>query len=59
MIYPLVYLFFMVPMGVFLISPLMEWTADFTLAATRLSGVTIHRDGIFLSIPEGNFNVEG
>ncbi len=57
MIYPLVYLFFMVPSGVFLISPLMEWTADFTVVATKLSGVPIYRDGMFLSIPEGNFDV--
>ena len=57
MIYPLVYLLFMVPAGGFLISPLMEWTADFTLVAAQLSGVPIYRDGMFLSIPEGNFNV--
>ncbi len=57
MIYLLVYLLFMVPAGGFLVSPLMEWTADFTVAATQFSGVPIYRDGMFLSIPEGNFNV--
>jgi exosortase A len=57
MIYPLAYLLFMVPTGGFLISPLMEWTADFTLFATQLSGVPIFRDGMLLSIPEGDFNV--
>ncbi|MDH3978261.1 MAG: exosortase A, partial [Gammaproteobacteria bacterium] len=55
--FPLGYLFFMVPFGEFLIPPLMEYTADFTVAAVRISGVPIYRSGLFLQIPEGAFKV--
>jgi exosortase A len=55
--FPLLYLFFMVPFGEFLIPRLMEFTANFTVAAVRFSGIPIYRDGLFLTIPNGSFKV--
>jgi len=55
--FPLAYLFFMVPIGEFLIPPLMELTADVTVRAARLSGVSVYKDGLFFVIPNGSFKI--
>lgn len=55
--FPLLYLFFMIPFGDFMIPRLMDFTADFTVAAVRFSGIPIYRDGLFLTIPSGSFKV--
>jgi len=55
--FPLGYLLFLVPFGGFLIPPLMEFTADMTVAAVRASGVPIYRDGLFFEIPNGSFKI--
>jgi EpsI family protein len=47
----------MIPFGEFLIPHLMNFTADFTVAAVRLSGVPIYRDGLFMTIPNGSFKI--
>src|SRR5438552_85220 len=44
-------------MGEALIPPLMEWTADFTVAALQLSGIPVFREGLFFTIPSGNWSV--
>jgi EpsI family protein len=36
---------------------LIEWTADFTVAALRLSGVPVWREGMTLQIPTGSWSV--
>ena len=46
-----------VPIGEALIPPLMDWTADFTVAALRLSGIPVYREGTFFTIPSGNWSV--
>ncbi len=51
------FLFFMVPFGDFLLPQFMSWTADFTVAALRLSGVPVYRDGLQFVIPSGNWSV--
>ena len=51
------FLFFMVPFGEFLLPQLMSWTADFTVAALRLSGVPVYRDGLQFVIPSGSWSV--
>jgi exosortase A len=56
--FPLGYLLFAVPMGEALIPVLMEFTADFTVAAVQLSGVAVFRDGLRFSTAEGDFAVE-
>lgn len=55
--FPLLFLFFSVPMGEFLIEPMMEGTADFTVAALRLSGIPVYREGLQFVIPSGNWSV--
>ena len=55
--FPLAYLFFAVPFGEFWVPELMEITADFAVGLLRLTGIPVLRDGLFLSIPSGNFEV--
>ena len=53
--FPLLFLFFAVPVGDFLLPRLMEWTADFTVLALRLSGIPVFREGQNFVIPSGNW----
>ena len=55
--FPLLFLFFAVPMGEDLIPPMMEFTATFTVEAVRLSGVPVYREGLWFSLPSGNWSV--
>ena len=55
--FPLAFLFLGVPVGEVLIPPLMDWTANFTVAALRLTGIPVFREGTFFSIPSGNWSV--
>jgi exosortase A len=55
--FPLMFLFFAVPMGEFLIHPLMGVTADFTVSMLRATGIPVYREGTFFSIPSGNWSV--
>lgn len=55
--FPLGYLFFAVPFGTFWVPGLQEITADFAVGLLRLTGIPVYRDGLFLSIPAGNFEV--
>jgi exosortase A len=52
---PLLYLFFLVPSGEFLVPPLQDFTARFAVAGLRLLGVPVFSDGTFIDIPEGGF----
>jgi len=56
-VFPLGFLFFAVPIGEFLMPQLMEWTANFTVLALRLSGVPVYREGLQFVIPTGNWSV--
>ena len=55
--FPLGFLFFAVPLGDFLLPQLMEWTANFTVVALRLSGVPVYREGLQFVIPSGSWSV--
>lgn len=55
--FPLFFLFFAVPVGDFLLPRLMEWTADFTVEAVRLSGIPVFREGQNFVIPSGHWSV--
>jgi exosortase A len=55
--FPLAFLLLAVPIGEVLISPLMDRTADFTVAALQLTGVPVLREGNFFSIPSGQWSV--
>jgi exosortase A len=56
-LFPLGFLFFSVPVGEFMLPQLMEWTADFTVMALRLSGIPVYREGLQFVIPSGNWSV--
>ena len=55
--FPLVFLFFGVPIGEFAMPQLMEWTADFTVLALRVTGIPVYREGLQFVIPSGNWSV--
>jgi exosortase A len=57
MMFPLGFLVLAVPMGEVLIPPLMEWTANFTVVALQLSGIPVFREGLFFSIPSGQWSI--
>jgi exosortase A len=57
LMFPLAFLFFAVPFGDFMVDPMMDWTADFTVAALRISGVPVYREGLQFVIPSGNWSV--
>ncbi|MFN3438978.1 MAG: exosortase A [Acidovorax sp.] len=57
MAFPLGFLFFAVPIGDFMLPQLMEWTADFTVFALRLSGIPVYREGLQFIIPSGAWSV--
>ena len=56
-VFPLLFLFFAVPMGEDLTPPMMEFTATFTVEALKLSGIPVYRDGLWFSLPSGNWSV--
>ena len=55
--FPLMFLLFAVPVGEFLIQPLMGVTADFTVAMLQATGIPVYREGMFFSIPSGDWSV--
>ncbi len=56
-LFPLMFLFFAVPVGEFLIQPLMGVTADFTVMMLQATGIPVYREGMFFSIPSGDWSV--
>jgi exosortase A len=56
-LFPLLFMFFAVPFGEFLLPVLMEYTANFTVTALRLSGIPVYREGLQFVIPSGNWSV--
>ena len=57
LLFPLLYLFFAVPLGQSLIPALMEFTADFTVYCVKASGIPVFRQGLSFSLPTGNWAV--
>lgn len=55
--FPLAFLFFAVPVGEFLVPMLIDRTADATVAALRLTGVPVFREGNHFAIPSGRWSV--
>lgn len=55
--FPLAFLFFAVPLGDFVLPVLMDWTAHFTVAALRASGIPVYREGLMFIIPTGAWSV--
>ena len=57
LMFPLGYMFFAVPFGKFMIAPLQDLTAIFVVKWLRMIDIPVYLDGIFISIPTGNFEV--
>jgi exosortase A len=55
--FPLMFLFFAVPFGEFMVPYMMSWTADFTVSALQMTGVPVYREGLQFVIPSGNWSV--
>lgn len=55
--FPLAFLFFLVPMGENLIPDLQDITAWFTVLYLKLIGIPVFRDGLYIQIPAGMFEV--
>lgn len=55
--FPLLFLFFAVPVGESLITPLQQLTARATVALLRISGIPAVLDGFVLSVPSGDWTV--
>ena len=55
--FPLAFLFLAVPIGEGLIPVLMEFTADFTVGLLKLTGIPVYREGLFFTLPSGNWSV--
>ena len=55
--FPLAYLIFAVPMGENLIPWLQDVTAWFTVAFLKINGIPVFRDGLYIQVPTGMFEV--
>ena len=55
--FPLAFLFFMVPIGEFVMPQLMQWTADVTVFGLKLIGIQVYREGLQFVIPSGTWSV--
>jgi exosortase A len=55
--FPLLFLFFAVPFGEVFVSPLIDFTANFTVAALRLTGIPVLRNGPTFEISSGHWSV--
>ena len=56
-LFPLLVLYFAVPIGEFVVPQLQEWTADVTVLALRASGIPVYREGNQFIIPTGSWSV--
>ncbi len=57
LLFPLLYLYFSVPIGQSLIPAMMEFTASFTVNLIELTGIPLYRDGLSFSLPSGSWSV--
>lgn len=55
--FPILFLLFGIPIGEFLLPVMMDYTAEFTVAAVRLSGVPVYQEGLHFVIPNGRWSV--
>ncbi len=56
-IFPLGFLLMAVPVGEGLIPPMMEFTATTTVWLIQLSDIPVFREGLYFSLPTGNWSV--
>jgi exosortase A len=56
-VFPLLFLYFAVPFGEFIVPLLQTWTADVTVFALRATGIPVYREGMLFLIPSGAWSV--
>ncbi len=56
-LFPMIYLFFMVPTGEFLVPKLQDFTAAFVVVGLQIVNIPVFSDGIFIRIPDQWFEV--
>lgn len=56
-LFPIFFLVFAIPFGEFLIPPLQDFTASFTVRALQLSGIPVFLEGLYIQIPAATFEV--
>lgn len=57
LLFPLFFLFWMVPFGEDLVPYLIKFTADFTVWMVRLTGISVYQEGTFLTLTTGSWSV--
>ena len=57
LLFPMLFLYFAVPIGEFVVPQLQAWTADVTVMALRASGIPVYREGHQFIIPSGTWSV--
>jgi exosortase A len=57
LMFPLFYLYFLVPFGEQLVPPLQTITAKLCMIFLGWAGIPAHIEGVFISLPTGNFEV--
>ena len=55
--FPLLFLLFAAPVGAEIVPYLMEFTADITVGAIRLVGIPVYRNGLYFSLPTGDWSI--
>lgn len=55
--FPLLFLFFSVPMGEALLPSMMDFTASSTVWLIQQTGIPVYREGLYFSLPSGNWSV--
>jgi exosortase A len=57
LLFPILFLFLMVPFGEDFVPSLMEFTATFVVTMLRLTGISVYREGLHFSLTTGNWSV--
>ncbi|MEX6724500.1 exosortase A [Parapedomonas caeni] len=57
LLFPIAYLLFMVPFGDQIVPQMQDFTAHFSVQMLHLLEIPVYHDGIFISIPTGDFEV--
>lgn len=56
-LFPLIFLFFSVPLGEELVPDLIEFTANFAVMVIKLVGIPVYQEGSYIQLPSGNWSV--
>jgi len=57
LLFPFFYMIFLIPFGDFLVTALQDFTTDFIVTILHLMNIPVYVEGVYISIPAGNFEV--